>query len=60
MAADNVPMTDVISGVSAARAKIGSWPLVASYFGFTITSIFTLFGITVWLFQGRWRLTGRG
>jgi ABC-type transport system involved in multi-copper enzyme maturation permease subunit len=60
MAADNVPMTDVIAGVSTARAKIGSWPLVASYFGFTIGSIFTLFGITVWLFQGRWRLTGRG
>jgi len=60
MAAEYVPMTDVISGVSTARAKVGSWPLVASYFGFTITSAIGLFALTVWLFQGRWRLTGRG
>jgi hypothetical protein len=60
MAAEYVPMTDVISGVSTARAKVGSWPLVAAYFAFSITAACGLFALTVWLFQGRWRLTGRG
>ncbi len=60
MAADSVPMTSVQSGTSTARAKIGSWPLVGSYFLVTIASTGILLGITTLLFRSRWRLTGRG
>jgi ABC-type transport system involved in multi-copper enzyme maturation permease subunit len=60
MAADSVPMTSVQSGVTTARAKIGSWALVLSYFGITLTATAILLAITGWLFRSRWRLTGRG
>lgn len=60
MAADSVPMTSVQSGVTTARAKLGSWPLVFSYFGVTLSAIGLLLAITSWLFRSRWRLTGRG
>lgn len=60
MAADSVPMTSVQSGVTTARAKLGSWPLVFSYFGVTVVAIGLLLAITSWLFRSRWRLTGRG
>lgn len=60
MASDSVPMTSVQSGVSTARAKIGSWPLVFSYFGITLVATGVLLAVTSWLFRSRWRLTGRG
>jgi ABC-type transport system involved in multi-copper enzyme maturation permease subunit len=60
MASDSVPMTSVQSGVSTARAKIGSWPLVFSYFGITLVATGMLLAVTSWLFRSRWRLTGRG
>ena len=60
MASDSVPMTSVQSGVSTARAKIGSWPLVFSYFGITLVATCVLLAVTSWLFRSRWRLTGRG
>jgi ABC-type transport system involved in multi-copper enzyme maturation permease subunit len=60
MAADNVPMTKVASGVTEARAKIGSWPLVLAYFGVTLGLTALLLVVTAWLFRSRWRLTGRG
>jgi ABC-type transport system involved in multi-copper enzyme maturation permease subunit len=60
MASDSVPMTSVQSGVSTARAKIGSWPLVFCYFGITLVATGVLLAVTSWLFRSRWRLTGRG
>jgi ABC-type transport system involved in multi-copper enzyme maturation permease subunit len=60
MAADSVPMTAVQSGTMTARAKIGSWLLVASYFGTTILTSGLLLQLTQLLFRNRWRLTGRG
>jgi ABC-type transport system involved in multi-copper enzyme maturation permease subunit len=60
MAADSVPMTSVQSGTMTARAKIGSWPLVAIYFLITALASYTLVQITTILFRSRWRLTGRG
>jgi ABC-type transport system involved in multi-copper enzyme maturation permease subunit len=59
MAADSVPMTSVQSGNTTARAKIGSWLLVASYFGTTILTSGLLLQLTKFLFRNRWRLTGR-
>ncbi len=60
MASDSVPMTSVQSGVSTARAKIGSWQLVFCYFGITLVATGVLLAVTSWLFRSRWRLTGRG
>jgi ABC-type transport system involved in multi-copper enzyme maturation permease subunit len=60
MAADSVPMTAVQSGTTTARAKIGSWLLVASYFAFTVVATSLLLALTTFLFRSRWRLTGRG
>jgi len=60
MAADSTPMTEVASGSGSARAKRGSWPLVGLYFIVTLSSSVLLLAINTWLFQHRWRLTGRG
>ena len=60
MAADSTPMTEVASGSGSAGAKVGSWPLVASYFIVTLSASAVLLLINTWLFQQRWRLTGRG
>ena len=60
MAADSTPMTEVASGIGTAEAKLGSWPLVGSYFVVTLSSSALLLLINTWLFQQRWRLTGRG
>ncbi len=60
MAADSTPMTEVASGSGSAKAKIGSWPLVGGYFAVTLGAIAILLGVNTWLFQQRWRLTGRG
>lgn len=60
MAADSTPMTEVASGAGTAKAKMGSWPLVFGYFAVTLTAIAILLGVNTWLFQQRWRLTGRG
>jgi ABC-type transport system involved in multi-copper enzyme maturation permease subunit len=59
MASDSVPMTSVQSGTTRARAKIGSWMLVGSYFLVTTVATGVLLSITGWLFRSRWRLTGR-
>ena len=60
MAADSTPMTEVASGSGSAGAKIGSWPLVGGYFIVTLSASAVLLLINTWLFQQRWRLTGRG
>jgi ABC-type transport system involved in multi-copper enzyme maturation permease subunit len=60
MAADSVPMTDVLAGATSAKAKPGSWPLVGLYFAVTAVFTIVLATATSWLFQSRWRLTGRG
>ncbi len=60
MAADSTPMTEVASANTTAGAKIGSWPLVAGYFIVTLSASAVLLLINTWLFQQRWRLTGRG
>lgn len=60
MAADSTPMTEVASGAGTAKAKMGSWPLVFGYFAVTLSAIAILLGVNTWLFQQRWRLTGRG
>ena len=60
MAADSTPMTEVASGNGSAVAKIGSWPLVGSYFIVTLSASAVLLLINTWLFRQRWRLTGRG
>ena len=60
MAADSTPMTEVASGYGAAKAKLGSWPLVGGYFVVTLSATAVLLAINTWLFQQRWRLTGRG
>ena len=60
MAADSTPMTEVASGSSSASAKLGSWPLVGSYFIVTLSASAILLLINTWLFRQRWRLTGRG
>ncbi len=60
MAADSTPMSEVASGSGSAKAKLGSWPLVGSYFIVTLSSSAVLLLINTWLFQQRWRLTGRG
>ena len=60
MAADSTPMTEVASGSGSAGAKIGSWLLVGSYFIVTLSASAVLLLINAWLFQQRWRLTGRG
>ena len=60
MAADSTPMTEVASGAGTAKAKIGSLPLVFGYFAVTLSAIAILLGVNTWLFQQRWRLTGRG
>ena len=60
MAADSTPMTEVASGNGSAGAKLGSWPLVGSYFIVTLSASAVLLLINTWLFRQRWRLTGRG
>ena len=60
MAADSTPMSEVASGSGSAAAKQGSWPLVGLYFVVTLCSSAILLTINTWLFQQRWRLTGRG
>ncbi len=60
MAADSTPMTEVASGSGSALAKKGSWLLVGSYFVVTLSASAILLLINTWLFQQRWRLTGRG
>lgn len=60
MAADSTPMSEVASGFGSAREKRGSWPLVGLYFIVTLSSSVILLLVNAWLFQHRWRLTGRG
>jgi len=60
MAADSTPMSEVASGLGSAKAKLGSWPLVGGYFVVTLSAIAVLLAVNTWLFQQRWRLTGRG
>ena len=60
MAADSTPMSEVASGSGTAKAKLGSWPLVGGYFIVALSSSAVLLLINTWLFQQRWRLTGRG
>ncbi len=60
MAADSTPMTEVVSGSGSASAKKGSWLLVGCYFAVTLGTSALLLVINTWLFQQRWRLTGRG
>ncbi len=61
MAADAAPMDKVaMASGGTSEAKIGMWPLIASYFGVTALSSIGLFLATAWLFRHRWRLTGRG
>ncbi len=60
MAADSTPMSEVASGSGSAKAKLGSWPLVGGYFIVALSSSAILLLINTWLFQQRWRLTGRG
>jgi ABC-type transport system involved in multi-copper enzyme maturation permease subunit len=60
MAADSTPMSEVASGFGSAKEKRGSWPLVGLYFIVTLSSSAILLLVNTWLFQQRWRLTGRG
>jgi ABC-type transport system involved in multi-copper enzyme maturation permease subunit len=60
MAVESAPLNSMPSVYGEGDPKIGSWPLIAGYAGITIVATAILLGINVWLFQSRWRLTGRG
>jgi ABC-type transport system involved in multi-copper enzyme maturation permease subunit len=60
MAVESAPLNSMPSVYGEGAPKIGSWPLIAGYTGITIIATAILLGMNVWLFQARWRLTGRG
>jgi hypothetical protein len=60
MAADNVPLSSVVSGTEIAKAKDGDILMVIFYLAMTVFSTLILFLLTSVLLRSRWRLTGRG
>ena len=60
MAADNVPLSSVVSGTEIAKAKDGDILMVIFYLAMTVFSTLNLFLLTSVLLRSRWRLTGRG
>jgi hypothetical protein len=60
MAADNVPLSSVVSGTEIAKAKGGDILMVIFYLAMTVFSTLILFLLTSVLLRSRWRLTGRG
>lgn len=60
MAVESAPLNSMPSVYGEGAPKIGSWPLIAGYTGITLLGTSILLGMNVWLFQARWRLTGRG
>jgi ABC-type transport system involved in multi-copper enzyme maturation permease subunit len=60
MAVDSAPLNSMPSVYGERQAKEGSWGFIVGYTLVTLLMTGVLLGINVWLFQARWRLTGRG